>query len=413
MEQLTRTSIIRIFIMLMVVIGPTRTEQLQCQSKVLGKKDYGKSCSYDSECETGICSNFKCSCHNLFFYDNCSQTCIKNCNNSLYYSESSNLAAGLIVSADSVNPPGTKCLWEIYGWPGSYLTLVIEIIDMNPHENVTNWVQVLSTRALLLDREDSLKRHFPRTLASESGNLRVYYSTTFSGYKGFRALYYIYNFNAALTNSSGYIISPGFPNFYEENRNFTWLISGKIGQVVTLRILNISLHCPHDFVNMYDRNHIVDPPLASLCDRGSTFNITSTTNNVFINFRTDGIYSRKKGFVAYYSIHGQYGDYCTSADQCPVGLVCNATNKCDCSKSEKYDLKSKICKKALIHGEPCGVNSEGYCLLFLECIPDSKGVFRCLCPDHTYFDIDKCHPSKFKGVFHVYIYMCVCVCLSV
>ncbi|KAI8792444.1 hypothetical protein BgiBS90_007908 [Biomphalaria glabrata] len=101
MEQLIRTSIIRIFIMLMLVIGLNRAEQLQCQSKVLTKKDYGKSCSDHSECETGICSNLKCSCDNLFFYDNCSQTCIKNCNNSLYYSESSNQAAGLIVSADS------------------------------------------------------------------------------------------------------------------------------------------------------------------------------------------------------------------------------------------------------------------------------------------------------------------------
>ncbi|KAI8792425.1 cubilin-like isoform X2 [Biomphalaria glabrata] len=352
--------------------------QTACKS-ITSKKDFGSECNVSTDCITGICTNKTCTCQQNFFYDNCSQTCIKNCNNTLQYTASSNMVTGLIVSADAVNPPGTKCFWEISSWSGSYLTLIIDYIDMDPAKSDINWVNVLSSRAQLLIQYDSLKSNFIRTMSTESSWLRVYYSTTFSGYKGFRASYYIYDFNSVLTSPSGYIVSPGYPRLNPTDRRYTWLITGKSGQLVTLRFKSRVIDCPGDFLNIYDGIHTRDPLIATLCNGNSTLTITSTTPNLLIYYQNDNYESWGVGFVAYYYIHGQYGDYCNSSDQCPLGFVCNNSRKCDCLNSEKYDPKYKICKNERVFGDTC--SNTNLCSNGLVCVND-----KCDCSANMYYN---------------------------
>uniref|UniRef100_A0A2C9LFQ0 CUB domain-containing protein n=1 Tax=Biomphalaria glabrata TaxID=6526 RepID=A0A2C9LFQ0_BIOGL len=157
-------------------------------------------------------------------------------------------------------------------------------------------------------------------------------------------------------------------------------ISHYIGHICCIKgFKSRVIDCPGDFLNIYDGIHTRDPLIATLCNGDSTLNITSTTPNLLIYYQNDNYESWGVGFVAYYYIHGQYGDYCNSSDQCPLGFVCNDSRKCDCLNSEKYDPKYKICKNERIFGDTC--SNTNLCSNGFVCVND-----KCDCSANMYYN---------------------------
>ena len=67
---------------------------------------------------------------------------------------------------------------------------------------------------------------------------------------------------SVLTDANGTIVSPGFPNIYDENTTCSWLIQLPIGQFIEVEFLNFSLDCrldvyfPHKFIIYYNQFRI-------------------------------------------------------------------------------------------------------------------------------------------------------------
>ena len=51
---------------------------------------------------------------------------------------------------------------------------------------------------------------------------------------------------SVLTDANGTIVSPGFPNIYDENITCSWLIQLPIGQFIEVEFSNFSLDCRLD-----------------------------------------------------------------------------------------------------------------------------------------------------------------------
>uniref|UniRef100_A0A2C9KNS2 CUB domain-containing protein n=1 Tax=Biomphalaria glabrata TaxID=6526 RepID=A0A2C9KNS2_BIOGL len=129
----------------------------------------------------------------------------------------------------------TVVQWNISGDTDTYVTLVILEVNMNTLYCSSNYVEVLEGTMTL---RSALCRSYDYTAkyqASKSNRLTVNYRGTTKGYTGFRAVFFIRNNSAVLTEPTGYIASPGYPLNYKIYSQYTWLITARPGQVITLR----------------------------------------------------------------------------------------------------------------------------------------------------------------------------------
>nr|XP_022326203.1 cubilin-like [Crassostrea virginica] len=102
-------------------------------------------------------------------------------------------------------------------------------------------------------------------------------------------------------NGRNVITSPGYPENYPDNANYTWILNtGDRKANVTFSILDFDVPRPYqqpqcdDFLKIEE----VDPccfTLLKRCDRGEfkPFNITATGNNITISFVSDDKYNAK------------------------------------------------------------------------------------------------------------------------
>ncbi|KAH9492296.1 hypothetical protein Btru_024611 [Bulinus truncatus] len=345
-----------------------------CSSESTNKLNYGAKCNGSSECRTGVCNFSRCSCSSSSFYDDYSTSCVPKCGSNL-------CSDGLIVSPADLYPQDSTCYWNINGSSGTYVTLVVGEIDMYSFDCSSNYLTVTDSNSYPLVNNVCYRNYIiPTVVASSDNYMRINYVSAYSRHRGFRGQFYIRDNFTSLSELSGYIASPGFPVEYPGSSNYTWLISGKPGNIVTLSILSAFTECRYDMVRVYDGPSINSPLLVSLCDLTSESvaqDIISSTSQILINFITDGSIQHT-GFSAFYVTHGRpYNQPCNDTGQCADNFIC-INSQCGCHVDQYYDTANQTCLNGRPYGYGCFRNYQ--CGVRFNCV-DGK----CICLQNQYF----------------------------
>uniref|UniRef100_A0A2C9L0S9 CUB domain-containing protein n=1 Tax=Biomphalaria glabrata TaxID=6526 RepID=A0A2C9L0S9_BIOGL len=350
-----------------------------CANNTTGKLEFGMDCTTNTQCTTDLCRYTRCSCPVGTSYDSCSAKCTPR-------------NEYMISSLDL--PIGNHYDWTFIGPVGSYVTLVLYDVDFNTNNCQNNFIHVTSMYDTFLinfcAKNDTTVRYF----ASRNNVMGFTYRLTDSGYRGFRGMYFMQSNHNILTNSSGYIISPGFPNGCFDHLNITWHISAKAGHFVSLRLLEINNPEMYDLVYVFDGPSILSKQIFNFTGTNFTRrNLTSTTNNMLIMFRSYISYSGA-GVLALYTIQGQaYGHVCNTTDECSDDLVCLG-QVCSCRVDFFYDVTTKQCKKTFPHGAVCVPSISNMCAVGLTCLTDRNNISRCLCTSHQYESLGSCYTDS-------------------
>ncbi|KAF7198803.1 CUB and sushi domain-containing protein 3-like [Nothobranchius furzeri] len=130
--------------------------------------------------------------------------------------------------------------------------------------------------------------------------------TQYSYQKGFGVFYVFFICPAAECGgrfkgeSSGRILSPGYPFPYDNNLRCTWTIEVDSGNIVSLQFLAFDTEASHDMLKVWDGPPENEMSLAELSGSLLPEGIHSTLNTVTVQFETD-FYISKSGFAIEFS----------------------------------------------------------------------------------------------------------------
>uniref|UniRef100_A0A8C2WGD8 CUB and Sushi multiple domains 3 n=1 Tax=Cyclopterus lumpus TaxID=8103 RepID=A0A8C2WGD8_CYCLU len=100
--------------------------------------------------------------------------------------------------------------------------------------------------------------------------------------------------------SSGRILSPGYPFPYDNNLRCTWTIEVDSGNIVSLQLLAFDTEASHDMLKVWDGPPENEMSLSELSGSLLPERIHSTLNTVTVQFETD-FYISKSGFAIQFS----------------------------------------------------------------------------------------------------------------
>uniref|UniRef100_A0A8C9Y1H6 CUB and Sushi multiple domains 2 n=1 Tax=Sander lucioperca TaxID=283035 RepID=A0A8C9Y1H6_SANLU len=103
-----------------------------------------------------------------------------------------------------------------------------------------------------------------------------------------------------LTGPSGLILSPDYPEPYPHGRECDWTVSVTPDYVIALRFNQFSLEPSYDFLHIYDGPDSLSPLLGSFYGTDVPDRIESSSNTLFLAFRSDASLS-SNGFVLHYT----------------------------------------------------------------------------------------------------------------
>ena len=101
---------------------------------------------------------------------------------------------------------------------------------------------------------------------------------------------------------AGVLMSPNYPDVYPNSVECLWKITVGFGMSIELNVLEYDMEsaqeCYFDSLTVYGGPDETSPQLSQFCQRRTTNQtVTSTGNNMFVKFKTDGSV-RGKGFKA-------------------------------------------------------------------------------------------------------------------
>ncbi|XP_055887821.1 CUB and sushi domain-containing protein 3-like isoform X3 [Biomphalaria glabrata] len=351
-------------------------------------RSFGIFCDNSLACDTGLaCINNKCGCSGNTYYNSSSMTCVSNYQYELRSSSGSISSPGYPINY----PDNSNITWLISGEDGYMVILDINIVDIEiDYDFLFIFDGPTFGSSLLANLTGNINfTSSPKKISSSTNELLVYFRTdSVKTRTGFNASYNIqerllgsfcsstivcsYGLNCIdrkcncstneyfdpssrtcmndtqtiLRNSSGNISSPGYPEDYPENYYFTKLISGPTGKIVTLSIYFLDTERCCDFLQIFDGPTTQSSLLANLSGsvdyESVPYTITSSSNKIFVCFKTDVSISGA-GFYASYNIHERrFGDFCNSTYVCETGFLCE-NGKCGCSSNEYFNQTFNAC----------------------------------------------------------------------
>ncbi|KAH9509816.1 hypothetical protein Btru_045275 [Bulinus truncatus] len=111
--------------------------------------------------------------------------------------------------------------------------------------------------------------------------------------------------NTTANASSGYIVSPNYPNNYPDNSSCYWTIAGSNSSRVNMSFSEFSLEggegCPYDYISIFDGFNKSATLLGHYCSDIIPSTTLSTKNAMHLIFKSDGS-ANSKGFKVFYTI---------------------------------------------------------------------------------------------------------------
>uniref|UniRef100_A0A3P8SX64 Cubilin n=1 Tax=Amphiprion percula TaxID=161767 RepID=A0A3P8SX64_AMPPE len=209
-------------------------------------------------------------------------------------------------------PPNRDCYWTVTVDPGLLITFAFGTLSLEHHPDCSN--DYLEIRDGLRPEDGVLGKYCstgsPPPLKTTGPAAWIHFhSDHVTSDRGFHITYTTSPSDAGcggtFTESEGVIISPNWPNDYTHNRQCIYLIKLPEGETVALNFTNMSLesqgNCTFDYVEVRDGSMETDPLIGKYCGSSIPAPIHSSSNYLWIRFRSDSTVSHA-GFRAVYTV---------------------------------------------------------------------------------------------------------------
>ncbi|KAM4718445.1 cubilin [Anableps anableps] len=208
-------------------------------------------------------------------------------------------------------PPSRDCYWTVTVDPGLLITFAFGTLSIEQHFDCNS--DFLEIRDGLLPEDPVLGKYCntlsPPPLQTTGPAAWIHFHSDFIvSDKGFHITYTTSPSNpgcgGTFTDSEGILMSPNWPNNYANNRQCIYLITLPPGEKVALNFTNMDLEnyngCSFDYVEVRDGRLETDPLIGKYCGSTLPAPILSSSNSLWIRFKSDNSVSRA-GFRAVYS----------------------------------------------------------------------------------------------------------------
>ncbi|XP_054878715.1 cubilin isoform X1 [Poeciliopsis prolifica] len=209
-------------------------------------------------------------------------------------------------------PPGRDCYWTLSVDPGLLITFAFGTLSLEQHPDCN--YDFLEIRDGLLLEDPVLGKYCntasPPPLQTTGPTAWIHFHSDFTvSDRGFHITYTTSpsdpGCGGTFTDSEGILISPNWPNDYAHNRQCIYLITLPPGEQVALNFTNMDLEnhsdCSFDYVEVRDGRMETDLLIGKYCGSTLPAPIRSSSNSLWIRFKSDSSVSRA-GFRAAYSI---------------------------------------------------------------------------------------------------------------
>ncbi|XP_060950209.1 cubilin [Limanda limanda] len=209
-------------------------------------------------------------------------------------------------------PPSRDCYWTVIVEPNKLITFAFGTLSLEHHPDCN--YDFLEIRDGLLPEDPVLGKYCstasPPPLQTTGPAAWIHFHSDFSvSDRGFHITYTTSpsdpGCGGTFTDSEGIIISPNWPNDYAHNRQCIYLIRLPLGERVALNFTHMNLEshsgCAFDYVEVRDGRMETDPLIGRYCGSSLPAPMVSSSNFLWIRFRSDSSVSRA-GFRAVYTV---------------------------------------------------------------------------------------------------------------
>uniref|UniRef100_A0A673M776 CUB domain-containing protein n=1 Tax=Sinocyclocheilus rhinocerous TaxID=307959 RepID=A0A673M776_9TELE len=205
-------------------------------------------------------------------------------------------------------PPNPDCYWTVNVNPGLLITFAFVTLSLEHHDNCNfDYLEVKLVASWF---------HFKVVFCTTGPSAWIHFHSDFSitdpGCGG------------VFTDTEGIIISPNWPNNYAHNRQCIYIIRMPRSELVALNFTHMDLEthsgCLFDFVEVRDGTGETDPLIGKYCGTTLPAPILSTTNGLWICFKSDSSVSHA-GFRAMYEIVECENTFCVNRTLSGTGQI--------------------------------------------------------------------------------------------
>ncbi|XP_045916959.1 cubilin [Micropterus dolomieu] len=209
-------------------------------------------------------------------------------------------------------PPNRDCYWTVTVEPSLLITFAFGTLGLENHPDCNH--DFLEIRDGLLPEDPVLGKYCstasPAPLQTTGPTAWVHFHSDFSvSDRGFHITYTTSpsdpGCGGTFTDSEGIFISPNWPNNYAHDRQCIYLIRLPVGEKVALNFTHMNLEshnsCSFDYVEVHDGRMETDPLIGRYCGNSLPAPIHSSSNFLWVRFRSDSSVSQA-GFRAVYTV---------------------------------------------------------------------------------------------------------------
>ncbi|KAM5235406.1 cubilin [Ctenodactylus gundi] len=252
----------------------------------------------------------------------------------------------------NVYPGERNCTWTISQPQGQGVLLNFTSFEIGSPSNCdTDYIEVGSNPVLdSPENEKYCGTNVPSLIQSMYNTLYVTFVKRSTENRGFMAAFGSEDLvcGTILTEPSGIIQSPGYPNVYPSGINCTWHIAVQSGHLIRLVFekfyLQFHYNCTLDYLEIYDT--VSETSLGRYCGKSFPPSLTSSANSVVLTFVADADLAYEGFEISYTAINASTACFEDYTDNSGILTSPNFPNNypenCDCIYRITVEIHQQI-----------------------------------------------------------------------